>query len=172
MGKVLTEDSHKQYILRQILKFNPEKQVKETNLLYSYPKMKKMSFHEEVDNQNHYVLLIRLQNGMLIGAYSQQGLTKDQTNTGNGFICSISNETVFHLKKHSKARLTQYNEYFIIFGNAQLRIKLGEDYVESNLGISNKFFDTGNLKNPQILFNCAEKQVGLLSYEIFTVVME
>lgn len=75
-------------------------------------------------------------------------MKEGQTNTGNGFLCSITNETVFHLKKQPKVRLTQYNEHFMIFGNAELRMKLGEDYVESNIGISNKFFDTGNFKNP------------------------
>jgi len=35
-----------------------------------------------------------------------------------------------------------YDKYYLIFGNAEIRIKTGENKVYSNFGISNSFFNS------------------------------
>ena len=96
-----------------------------------------------------------------------------ETNIGQGFLGSITKEKVFYLKKNvPQAKLTQYNPYYIIFGNAQLRIKLNKEVVESNLGIVARYFDTGSIKNPEILLGSENNEAALDCYEVFQVIYQ
>ena len=52
---------------------------------------------------------------------------------------SITNHKVFPLLE-GKSPVT-YDNYFIIFGNAEIRIKQGENTVFSNFAIANAHFD-------------------------------
>lgn len=80
---------------------------------------------------------------MSIAGYSEEKLEKGKENSGEGFIASLSNEKAFHLKRsNQKAKITLYNDFYIIFGNAEMRIKEGASVVESNLGSTFRYFDT------------------------------
>ena len=103
-----------------------------------------------------------MKNGLIIVGYSGNALLEGNVNVGKGFLGSISNRKVFYLKRNVvQAQLTQYNPYYIIFGNAELRIKLGVNIAESNLGIAGKYFDTGAIKNPSILFGTEDNAAEL-----------
>ena len=53
--------------------------------------------------------------------------------------------------------MAAYNEYFFIFGNAEIRIKAGSNVVESNFGTAFKYFNTGSYKDPEVLFGTPER---------------
>ena len=74
-------------------------------------------------------------------------------------------------KTNSKAKLTTYNEYYIVFGNGELRIKSGSLKVESNVGSSIKFFNTGSLTSPEVFFGVPNKEAEFVCYEVFEVVL-
>ena len=62
---------------------------------------------------------MKLKNGFIIVGYSENALVDGELNVGKGFLGSITNERMFYLKKNvPQAKLTQYNQYYIIFGNA------------------------------------------------------
>jgi hypothetical protein len=44
-----------------------------------------------------------------------------------------------------------YNEYFIIFGNAEIRIRANEKTVFSNFGIASSFFNPRNKRVHDLL---------------------
>ena len=80
-------------------------------------------------------------------------MIKNEINKGLGFISSLTNREVFYLRKnYEQAKLTVYDDFFILFGNSELKIKVHEKKIESNLGIVYRYFDTGNHKNPKVLF--------------------
>jgi hypothetical protein len=67
---------------------------------------------------------------------------------GKGFIASVTNKKAFYLLKTNKnASVTEYNQYFITFGNIELRFKIGSDILNLNIGHTHRSFDTGTLKN-------------------------
>jgi hypothetical protein len=45
-------------------------------------------------------------------------------NNGKGFIASVTNETTFYMVNEDKAaRLTEYNDDRIVFGNGEIQFK-------------------------------------------------
>lgn len=60
-------------------------------------------------------------------------------------------------RSNPQAKIATYNEYFLIFGNAEIRIKAGLDVVESNMGTAFKYFNTGSHKDPKVLFGGVER---------------
>jgi hypothetical protein len=54
----------------------------------------------------------------MLAMYSETPLQKGETlNTGKGFVASVTNRRPFYLVKIDKtARLTEYNNYYIVFG--------------------------------------------------------
>ena len=81
---------------------------------------------------------------------------------------SVTNETVFFMKADVKQE-TNYDDFFLIFGNSELRLKSGVAKIFSNLGINKGFFDAHN-ESVDILFGEGKvREADLISYEIFEV---
>ena len=126
--------------------------------MYHYPYHQKIDFHEQIDGKSDYVVIVRLKNEKIVAAYSKEALVKGVENNGDGFLAELSGKKSFYLKKNNaKAKISSWNEYFLIFGNAELRIKSGESQVYSNLGSTFKYFNTEKAKDPEVLFGTAER---------------
>ena len=54
----------------------------------------------------------------------------------------------------------------MIFGNSELRVKVGDRKLFSNFGILNAFFDNGKDKVHQLLGEGNQNEVPTLNYEI------
>lgn len=99
---------------------------------------------------------------MIVVGYSEQPLVLKNENTNEdtkGFIGSLTNQTIYGLRtKNEKAKVATYNEVFIIFGNAEIRIKKESDKIYSNLGTNHRFFNTPKeVRTPEILFGSEER---------------
>jgi hypothetical protein len=78
-------------------------------------------------------------------------------------------QRVFFLKPGSKA--IAYDEYYIIFGNSEVRLKSGEGVVFSNFGIANSYFEN-NHQTVDVLFGEGKegKELPISGYEIYQLV--
>jgi hypothetical protein len=54
----------------------------------------------------------------MLAMYSDRPLkSKDSLNNGKGFVSSVTNKKSYYLVKNDQsARLTEYSEYYIVFG--------------------------------------------------------
>ena len=73
-----------------------------------------------------------------------------------GLIVSVTNDNsyVLHKKKpgdKNNYRGMIYDQYYAIFGNAEIRVKSGLNTVFSNFGINNSFFDSRGDKIDSLL---------------------
>lgn len=59
-----------------------------------------------------------------------------------------------------------YDPYYLIFGNAELRVRAGEEKVFSNLGINNSYFNSEGWRAKDLL-NDSNNEVRLIDYEIY-----
>ena len=109
---------------------------------------------------------------MVIAGYSQEPLEEGVENNSQGFIAALTNRQIFFLKKNSKT-VTSYNQYYIMFGNAEIRIKEKTNFMESNFGIPHKHFNT-TYKTPEVLFGKTqeERKAYFKCYEIYKIVFE
>ena len=139
-----------------------------TRLLYHYDSLNLNNFHDYIDEHPHLVVVIKLTNGMILCGYSTEPFIKGQINYGSGFIASLTNECLYFMDDRKNNKLTTYDPFFIIFGNSEIRLKIPETKVYSNLGIVNRCFQT-NEKTPEKLFGSPERDNEAEQYEIYSV---
>ena len=86
---------------------------------------------------------------MLIGAYSHEALIKGAHNKGPGLISSLTKQfTVYIEPKLPEYRTTAYNDYYIVFGNGEIRIQQSTREVSSCFGKQYMFYRPKS--NPEI----------------------
>ena len=57
-----------------------------------------------------------------------------------GFIFSFTEKQQYHLAEKYKSKpICAYDDFFLIFGNSDLRVKMGEKKVYSNFGCETSF---------------------------------
>ena len=81
-----------------------------------------------------------------------------------GLLVSVTNNTSYTLiekkpggKDPNAIRRMTYDNYFALFGNAEIRVKAGEKKVFSNFGINNAYFNSRGHKIDRFL-NEGEKR--------------
>lgn len=109
-------------------------------LLYQYDPLNKVNFHKYVDHHAHTVLLIKLKTGWICGGYSEGAFVPKQTSTKDGLLFSLTAQRYFSLKETNKKAI-QYDEFYIIFGNSELRIKSQDNKLFSNFGLASSYYD-------------------------------
>jgi hypothetical protein len=96
-------------------------------------------------------VIIKLANGHFIAGFTEDSLQTDKRQSQKtGLIMSLTNREVFTLAEQNK-RAATYDEYYIIFGNSEIRIKSQEKRVYSNFGISNSYFKSRGHKVETLL---------------------
>jgi hypothetical protein len=97
-----------------------------------------------------------------------------------GLIMSLDNRKSYFLntarhnpnKDPRDAKLIRgmiFDKYFLIFGNAEVRVRTGDDKVFSNFGIMSSFFDSRREKVNSLLQDGTNNEVDILNYEIHEV---
>lgn len=84
-------------------------------------------------------MIIRLSNGFYAAAYSEAPFVSRSVSSGDALLISITNQKVFYLVEQNRRGII-YDDYYIIFGNSELRLRSQENRVFSNFGISNGYF--------------------------------
>ena len=129
--------------------------IKRSTLLYKYDTRNKASFHQYIDNIKNLCLVVRTPCAIFAGFYPGIHKDNEMMNKG-GLLVSLDNDesyTLHRTKANEKVvfRGMMYDEFYVIFGNAEIRIKIGENKVFSNFGINNGFFDTKGKKRGALL---------------------
>ena len=69
-------------------------------------------------------------------------------------------------------RAITYDDYYLIFGNSELRVKTLEWRVFSNFGIMNSFYDCRGHRVDALLGEAKEREVGIASLEVYALERE
>jgi hypothetical protein len=87
----------------------------------------------------------------MLAMYSESPLNQNANKSGHnskGFIASVTNKKVFYLLKSNKnARIAEYNDYYLTYGNMEIQFQIGSDKLELKIGHNYRSFDTGNYIN-------------------------
>lgn len=71
---------------------------------------------------------------------------KDPVNTVSFIFAFDSQDTIEHFnideKKNLNIKSFDWDEYFFVFGNAEIRWRFGEKAIYSNFAIQNGFYET------------------------------
>ena len=65
----------------------------------------------------------------------------------------FKNNKIFHLQKNNpQAKALVYNDYYLVVGNSEIRIKRGQDKVESQIPNAFQYFNTSGESDPSFMF--------------------
>lgn len=82
----------------------------------------------------------------------------------------MTNKKCFFPLELNKRAIT-YDDYYVIFGNSEIRIKSMEDKVFSNFGINNSYYDCKGEKVTVLLGGgMHDREVDIDSYEIYQII--
>jgi hypothetical protein len=116
-------------------------------LLHKYDPRNKANFHAYLDNIKNLCVVVKTQCALIAGFYP--GLYSDsETMNKGGLLVSVSNNQSYTLfsKKVGDNKTPQrgmvYDSFYIIYGNAEIRIKTGHKTVFSNFGVSSAFYNS------------------------------
>ena len=91
--------------------------------MYKYDPLNKVNFHKYIDNYKHIVLIAKTIYGKTIAGYSEACFNSKATTVGNAFVMALWNKKIYHVNHGGKARGIIYDDFFLIFGNSEIRIK-------------------------------------------------
>lgn len=129
------------------------------------------NFHLYVDNIPNYVVILKLKNENLIAAYSENALASVGGNKGPGFIASLTNKKKTCIDSTIEgARTTNYNQYYMIFGNDEFRFQPQKREVTCLVGYQFSFY------RPKIrpidLLGVESETSEFINYEVHKVIFD
>ena len=107
--------------------------ILKTKIIYEFDSLNKANFHNYIDQVEDIMVIIKTSSGYLLGCYSNSPISPKTTAQSKGCLISISNRKLFPCGKGKKS--VAYDDYYIIFGKAEIRMKFLQKKVFSNFGI-------------------------------------
>jgi hypothetical protein len=141
--------------------------MRKTRLLYRLDPLNKTNFHSYIDNHPNFLLVVQLANNFLFAAFSQGPLIPKTASDKDGVILSLTNRLVFEPAEKNR-RVVTYDEFYLIVGNSEIRIRTQETTVFSNFGISNGYFRARGMKVDALL-GTLEREVKMKDMEVYEV---
>ena len=140
VGRIIDENEQNRNFLQNTIENHVRQTIRKTSLLYRMDSLNKNNIHRYVDNHPNLMLLLKLENGWICGGYSESSFYPKMISDKDGIIFSVSAQECFQLKTQNKRAIT-YDDFFIIFGNSELRVKTQEGKLFSNFGINAAYYD-------------------------------
>lgn len=89
----------------------------------------------------------------------------------DAFIMAVNTGNLYEVKKGRRA--ISYDEYYILFGNSEIRMRTGENLIFSNFGIPNTSFDhKGNSVDALFGEGNNKRELPISSYEIYQIIFD
>jgi hypothetical protein len=114
---------------------------------------------------------VRGVNGYIFGAWTEGGFIPKMPSTRPGLLFSITNRTCFKLLNPTSKAII-YDDYYVIFGNNELRVKNKENIAKSNFGKINGFYQSNEQRANHLLGNGDKDTVEIASFEFFQLVFK
>ena len=110
-----------------------------TRPLCKYDLLNSTNVHRYVDNVPCILSLGRLENGRVVACFSVTPFVPTCVGT-DAIIMGVSKKLVFYPKINTRRSIC-YDDYYVIYGNGELRFRSNSLGIFSNLGVNNGYFD-------------------------------
>ena len=108
-------------------------------MVYHLDLLNKTDFHKYIDNKPHLLIIIKLPTHF-IAAYTEDAFIPKTQSSKDGMLINITSKKVYYLNIANKKAIT-YDEFYLIFGNSEIRIKAQENKIFSNFGINSSYYN-------------------------------
>lgn len=165
-GLVLHDHLNEKMFMKQSIEEYTSHDVLMTELLYRFDPLNKVNFHHYFDKHEHICLVVRLKNGRIVSGYSADAFASNGRAMAGGLIFSLTESKVFRVIPGKKAVV--WDDYYMIFGSSDLRLKTGELRLFSNFGINSSNYNSEGYTY-KVLLGDEEREVDIDTYEIFQI---
>ncbi len=114
-------------------------------MLYRYDALNKENFHRYIDNIEGLAFIVKTLKGVYLCGYYAGKLVPNEILNKFGLIMNLNKDQSYEGKQEGlHSRFTKsmiYDDFYCIFGNAELRIKTWENVIFSNFGIMGAHFN-------------------------------
>jgi hypothetical protein len=121
--------------------------------VFEYDERNTTSFHKYIEEKDNLVCVIKTVHNVYLATYYSGKYTKTETMLHHALLIALSTDKVFGLHTPTTNPTTSrafrgmiYDEFFMIWGNAEVRIRANDKILFSNFGISASFFNPRGLK--------------------------
>ena len=90
---------------------------------------------------------------------------------GKGFLFDLGLQKIYPYKSNARTPVIVYDQYYLIFGNSEIRIKSHEKTLFSNFGVKTSSFDTLGHSFQDFLRTRMEgiREIEIYNYEIYKI---
>jgi hypothetical protein len=169
-GRVLEENNYMKEFLKVSIEKYQKRNIVKTRILFKYDKKSNTNFHHYVDGYKNVVLIVRTASGMFVAGYSESSFNSKESASKGGMLLSLSNQKSYELLP--KMRALTYDDYYLIFGNSELRIKSLENKVFSNFGMASGYYNRRGDSVDSFLGEGTSREVYLEDYELHEVIFK
>ena len=138
--------------------------IRRTRLIFRYDSYNRTNFHRYIDDYPHVVVVIKTDYSYMVAAYAEHGFVAGEAGIGRGLLMALGTGQVWSVQQGK--RPTTYDDYYIIFGNSDLRLRALEKKVFSNFGLSNSCYEKGSVEE---LLGESEREVDITGYEVYAL---
>lgn len=137
VGEVLLNEEESRRFLVQTLQRHNKNAIVRTKFIYKMDYYNTTNIHRYIDGLPHLLFLIRVENGQVIAAYSQGAFKAKTISNRDGLLINLNNQKVFT----NSRKAIVYDEVEVIFGNFDLRLRVGDSKLFSNFASNNSFYN-------------------------------
>ena len=144
----------------------------ESKLVYKYDPLNPVNFHNYFDRVENLIVLVKISNGTIIGGFSVYPVDQERIyRPGKGFLFSVTGKKVYQMRAQPRHPVVGYDNYFFLFGNAEIRLKSQEKKVFSNFGIATSTFNNGTEQRTSFLNvnEMSDNQLDIETYEFYRI---
>lgn len=146
--------------------------IEDTRILYKFDPLNQVNIHKYIDLKDNLVVIVKLINGYYLAGYAEGFFKPKTVSDKDGIIMSLTNRKCYFLVERNRRSIT-YDDYFIIFGNSEIRIKTSEKKMFSNFGLSNSYFKSNGDGVDAIMGGSkTEREMEVESYEFHQLIVK
>ena len=92
-GEILEEEEFNKEYLTEVLQNRLRTKIVSTKLIYRYDTLNKVNFHKYIDGKENLVVLVKLSNEYMLGAWTQGAFVPRVVSDKDGLIFSLTTKT-------------------------------------------------------------------------------
>lgn len=132
-GEVMDQEYDKKYLLLNEIQKATNKKILKTPFLYRLDLKNTASFHNYIDGKENFLIIVKTSKDSIFGAFSTSKFEQKYNEPAEtkAFIFTFNSDlpdpiTTFNINySKEKAKSLQWDEYFLIVGNSEIRWRSG-----------------------------------------------
>ena len=147
-------------------------QIRDTRLIYKLDPLSKENIHKYIDEKPHLVVIVKMINGYFVAGYAEGIFKPRSPSDKSGLIMSLTNQKCYQLVQRNKKSIG-YDDFFVIFGNSEIRIKSQQKKIFSNFGLSNSYYrHNGDGVSTFLGGGKSQRQMEVVGYEFHQLILK